>query len=192
MIKTVLKCFVILFCLLAMFVGVISLAVYWQFAHQKWVSARIETLVVEANSDPTNRQPVEELFQIAKQSSRPANIRAVHALVQVNVVTESDLARIVSLLDSPDPFMKRNAALALERMGDRVVPVLPILAARVAREDLQWDANRFAIGAIANCGADSEEYLPMLRSKLEKVEDYSKGPLESAIRDIERAIDSNQ
>ncbi|MGH7993244.1 MAG: HEAT repeat domain-containing protein, partial [Limisphaerales bacterium] len=83
----------------------------------------------------------------------------LHKPEQKKLFVEYAVPALGKALHDPSPFVRREAASALESSGDLAIDVLPDLLSRVSSND---DTAWFSIQAIGNLGPKAKEAVPVL------------------------------
>lgn len=179
---------------LALVAGLLLL-VYWfpGIAHidtrtrRQAIASHVRDLVARIQSEPDNSKFVDELVMIAKGNYSFGATLATVALGKIGENAEPVVDQIGDLLFSEDPYVSREAAFALARLGPIAKSQLPKLLRAINDPDFQ--ADYAAYEAIGSMGEDAVDTLPFLLRKSEDgVSVLAKGPLCDAIRNLESFV----
>ena len=131
---------------------------------RKDVSRRIDAIVLNSKAHPDNSQHAKQLLEIANGDYSFAASRAAGALGKIGPAANPVLKDMAKLLESPDPNVRREVALAFSRLGPLSSPVLEELEAMV--ENSTSDSAWFSAEAIGKIGIPAKRSLPLLRRRL--------------------------
>lgn len=145
----------------------------WYLATHVWdtswnrrrVSENVTALVLRIQKDSNDIHAQELLFRKMHSSYSFEAFRAVIGAGQIGDAAETFILELAALMKSPDPFIRREAALALSRLGPRSRLVVDLLAAKVEKEPSD-ETSWFAAEALGNSGRSSARFLPLLGSRL--------------------------
>ena len=146
-------------------------AYLWCFAldtsmNRSITADRIQSLVAAAKYDPTDTKVVDELLQKANSDWNFEATYAAASLGDLGPAARPRIRQIASLMQSKNPFVRREAARSLSKLGPLSAPVLDELKRKVESDNPSDDETWFAALAIGNIGEPAVECLPLLRSKL--------------------------
>ena len=147
----------------ALIVSLFERDTYVRRRFENWRIARIAT---EARQHPGDSQYAKRLVAIARGTYSFGAMRATVAIGNLGEGAREVIGDLGELLDSTDPYVEREAALALEKLGPISEPALPFLERKVREGSPANDATAFAALAIGRIGERGRRSLPLLRSKL--------------------------
>ena len=135
-------------------------------ANRKRVANQMQAIASRAEKEPGNIEHVTKLLRKAESRYSFEAVKATVALGTVGDAANPVIHDIAALMDSPNSVVRREASLALARLGERSAPVLPALKAKVANEGKSGDDVWFAARAIGEIGCPAIGCIPLLESKL--------------------------
>jgi hypothetical protein len=160
-------------------------------ANRRRVSGEVRTLVQSAKANPGDTTIANNLLRRARSGySFEATIATV-GLGEIGDAAIPVIGEIADLMDSPDPYVRREAAITLSNLGKRSTPVLEKLVRQVSKrpsDDESW----FAAEAIAEIGKPAIEHIPLLKSRIGTGAVQFDNSLRSAIATLEKLRDSDE
>ena len=151
----------------------------------------VQSLVSAARAEPTNTRFVDELLQKANSDWNFEATCAASALGDLGQAASPRIKQISSLMRSENPYVQREAARSLSKLGPLSAPLLGELKDKVKNDVPSNDATWFAALAIGNIGEPAVDCLPLLRSKLGTGAAQYDDALREAILKLEDAKGNN-
>ena len=145
--------------------------VSWHFildtsARRRRVASEIQGIAEEARRHPDDPRYAERLIAIARGKYSFAATYATNAIGKIGAAARPVVSDLAELLDSPDRFVAREAALALGNLGPISETALPRLEQKVSEGTPGSQVAGFCALAIGRIGERARRSLPLLRSKI--------------------------
>jgi hypothetical protein len=134
-------------------------------SNRRRVSAEVRSLVDAAKKNIHDRTIVEKLLKRAQSSYKFEATKATVGLGEIGDAAIPVIGEIAELMESNDPYVRREAARALSKLGVRSTPVLEQLIRQVMKNPID-DESWFAADAIGKIGKPAVRCIPMLKSRL--------------------------
>lgn len=152
-------------------VAVIVIVTVWNTVldtnvHRRRVSQRIQRMVEQAKVDPADPEHAHRLLRLAKGTYSFEACGATVALGDIGTAAKPVVYELGTLMESSNPYVAREAARSLRKLGPIAKPALPLLIRQVETGDPDDDTTWFAAEAIGRVDPTAVELLPLLRSKL--------------------------
>ena len=148
------------------------------------VSREIDSLAETARLHPEDERYAKQLLKIANGNYSFAASHAAGSLGEIGEAAKPVLHEMAELLNSPNPFVEREIALAFEKLGPLSAPVLQSLEEKVAQGT--GDGACFSAQAIGKIGLPAVRSLPLLRRRLGSVNPTFDDSLKRAISALEK------
>ncbi len=129
-------------------------------------ASEVQRISEEARRHPDDPRYAKRLVSIARDQYSFAATYATNAIGHIGVAARPVVGDLVELLDSRNPFVAREAALALGNVGAISEGALPALEQKVREGAPGNEVTGFAALAIGRIGGPARRSLPLLRSKL--------------------------
>lgn len=160
-------------------------------ANRRRVSLEVHRLVESSKVNPGDRSiAVSLLIRARSEYSFEATVATV-GLGEIGDAANPIIENIAELMDSHDPYVRREAAIALANLGKRSTPVLDKLIRHVSKKP-SGDESWFAAEAIGEIGEPAIEYIPLLKALVGTGAVQFDESLQSAIAVLEKLRDSNK
>ena len=134
-------------------------------ANRRRVSSEVRSLVQQAKLNPQANEIAAELLRRARSNY---SFEATAATVGLGEIGDSAIPvidELATLMDSSDPYVRREAANSLSKLGKRSTPVLEKLVRQVSKQPSD-DESWFAADAIGKIGKPAIRYIPLLKSRI--------------------------
>jgi len=134
-------------------------------SNRRRVSSEVRSLVQQANLNPQTNEIAIELLRRARSKY---SFEATAATVGLGEIGDSAIPvidELATLMDSSNPYVRREAANSLSKLGKRSTPVLEKLVRQVSKQPSD-DESWFAADAIGEIGKPAIEYIPLLKSRI--------------------------
>lgn len=135
---------------------------------RRLVHWRIQRIVAAARRQPDDPKYARQLLDFAHGEYNFEATTATVALGDLDRTAGPVVQEIADLMDSENPFVRRDAALSLAKLGPLAAEALPALNAKVSLigGSSKFEQINFAVFAIGKMGSHARDSLPVLKSKL--------------------------
>lgn len=160
-------------------------------ASRKRVARKIQAIANRARNDAETTEHAKALLRKTNSQNAFEAAYAASALGTIGDAAVPIINEIADLMNSDNPFVRREASRSLSRLGTRSAPVLDALKVQVANGDSNGDVAWFAAAAIGEIGESACECIPLLESKLGSGAPQFDDSLKRSIEKLRKACDKD-